>query len=69
MYPSIECFARNQSFNGTIKTTEGEYTATFVALQDTRYIDKAKDLYKAFGNNGTKWTTVILSYVLRTFSF
>lgn len=67
-YPSIELFLQQQTFAGRITTTEGEYTAAFIVVQDTRYIDKLKDLYKAFGSNGAKWHPVILSYLIRTFS-
>lgn len=68
IYPSIEFFTQNHTFTGIIKTTEDEYKATFLVTQDARYIDKVKDLYKAFCNNGAKWNSVILSYLIRTFS-
>lgn len=68
IYPNIDCFAQKQIFAGSIKTTEGDFSATFAVSHDTRYIDKIKDLYKAFGSNGAKWNPVILSYLIRTFS-
>ena len=68
MYPNIDVFTKKKHIKGTIKTTEDEYSAMFLIEQDTRYIDKLKDLFEAFRNNGAKWNTVILSYLIRTFS-
>lgn len=68
IYPNIEVFAKKKYIKGNIKTTEDEYSAMFSIEQDTRYIDKLKDLFEAFRNNGAKWNTVILSYLIRTFS-
>ena len=68
VYPDIEKLNNHRFFKGTITTTEKKYCATFLVAQDNRYVDKITELYKAFGNNGAIWNTVVLSHLLRTFS-
>lgn len=68
IYPNIEKLNGHCFFKGTITTSEKEYEATFLVTQDTRYIDKITNLYKAFCNNGAIWNTVVLSHLIRTFS-
>lgn len=66
-YPKLSKFAEHNQMKGTIETTDGEYTATFSVMQDTRYIEKLKELSEAFHNNGVKWNTVVLAYLVRTY--
>ncbi|MFI3212255.1 MAG: hypothetical protein R3Y24_02840 [Eubacteriales bacterium] len=67
-YPKLAILSENNHFKGIIKTTDGEYKVIFSVAQDTRYIEKLKDLFEAFRNNGAKWNTVILAYLVRTYA-
>ncbi len=67
-YPMLSRLTEKSRFKGTIKTTEGEYQAVFSVAQDTRYIEKLRELFDAFCNNGIKWNTVILAYLIRTYA-
>ena len=67
-YPNIEKFKEQDIFKGKIKTTEGEYNATFKVSFDDRYLTKIKDLFDAFHHNGIGWETLCVAHLLRMFS-
>ncbi len=67
-YINLSIFSNQKYFKGTINTTEGEYTAKFSVVPDIRYIKKLKELFEAFRNNGIKWNTINLAYIIRTYA-
>lgn len=54
-------------FRGKVITDEDEYEAIFELRQNLHYIDKIKELYSAFVDNGLEWRTICAPQLYRAF--
>lgn len=54
-----------RSFPGTITTSNGSITATFILREDKKYLNQIKDLYETFLNNNIPWKTINNPYAFR----
>jgi len=59
--------ATNTQIQGTIKTSSGNYNATFRLIPSQIYKDSATHMYNLFRTNGIPWTTLNCGYLLRFF--
>ena len=54
-----------RSFPGTIATSNGSITATFILREDKKYLNQIKELYETFLNNNIPWKTINNPYAFR----
>lgn len=59
--------APGRSYYGIVKTTHGEYRASFKVHKDMGYLQKFSELYQSFVTNDIPWTTVCTAHLQKRF--
>ncbi len=67
-YSKLIQIKENNTFNGKIETTEGIYDAVFEINFDHRYLNKLKEIYKAFMNNAVMYNTLCIAHLIRMYT-